>query len=220
MSMTLSKRGDYVTRAAISPAKDFEEGAYRKIREVVAETEVPQTFASQILADLVRAGLATSRAGRDGGYRLERTPGEISVLEVIEVAEGPPPPRLVRRVTCSRGALMRRAWAAASRRSSRWSRSTPSEARFVWRGPGINRPTPTLCWALPSWSGGHTEPCERSFAALPARSSKPREPGAKRGLAARRPGRSSQRDVPGESRASGGPAPGHLGRRLSGRVDR
>lgn len=89
MNMTLSKRGDYVMRSAIALARAFESGSPRKIRQVVAETEVPQTFASQILADLVRAGLARSRAGRDGGYWLARPPTEISVLEVVEAAEGP-----------------------------------------------------------------------------------------------------------------------------------
>ena len=89
MNMTLSKRGDYVMRSAIALARAFESGSPRKIREVVADTEVPRTFASQILADLVRAGLAVSRAGRDGGYWLARPPSEISVLEVVEAAEGP-----------------------------------------------------------------------------------------------------------------------------------
>ena len=88
MDMTLSRRGDYVMRSAITLARAFSSGEQRKIREVVAETAVPATFASQILADLVRAGLASSRAGRDGGYRLIRPPEEISVLEVIEAAEG------------------------------------------------------------------------------------------------------------------------------------
>jgi len=89
MNMMLSKRGDYVMRSAIALARAYEGGSPRKIREVVADTEVPRTFASQILADLVRAGLATSRAGRDGGYRLTRPPQEISVLEVVEAGEGP-----------------------------------------------------------------------------------------------------------------------------------
>ena len=89
MNMTLSKRGDYVMRSAIALARAYESGTPRKIRQVVADTEVPQTFASQILADLVRAGLARSRAGRDGGYWLARPPAEISVLEVVEAAEGP-----------------------------------------------------------------------------------------------------------------------------------
>ncbi|MHB2022191.1 MAG: RrF2 family transcriptional regulator [Mycobacteriales bacterium] len=86
--MTLSKRGDYVTRSAISLARAHPDGS-RKIREVVAETAVPASFASQILADLVRSGLASSKAGRDGGYRLRRPPDEISLLEVIEAGEGP-----------------------------------------------------------------------------------------------------------------------------------
>ncbi len=88
MDMTLSRRGDYVMRSAIALARAFDGGGVRKIREVVADTEIPATFASQILADLVRAGLAVSRAGRDGGYRLARAPDGITVLEVVEAAEG------------------------------------------------------------------------------------------------------------------------------------
>jgi Rrf2 family protein len=89
VNLTLSKRGDYVVRSALCLARAHESGEHRKIREVVAEMGVPQNYASQILADLVRAGLATSRAGRDGGYRLSRAPGTISLLEVVEAGEGP-----------------------------------------------------------------------------------------------------------------------------------
>ncbi|HLI16503.1 MAG TPA: Rrf2 family transcriptional regulator [Acidimicrobiales bacterium] len=89
MDLTLSKRGDYVMRSAIALAKGHDAGVARKIREIVADTEVPATFASQILADLVRAGLATSKAGRAGGFRLSRSPDQITVLEVIEAGEGP-----------------------------------------------------------------------------------------------------------------------------------
>ncbi len=89
MNLTLSKRGDYVVRSAIVLARALESGSLVKIREVVEQTGVPATFASQILADLVRAGIAGSRAGREGGYRLERAPSEVSVLEVVEAAEGP-----------------------------------------------------------------------------------------------------------------------------------
>ena len=37
---------------------------------------------------LAEAGLAEARAGRDGGYRLTRPPGEVALLEVVEAAEG------------------------------------------------------------------------------------------------------------------------------------
>ncbi len=89
MNMTLSKRGDYVVRSALALARAYPSGEPRKIREVVAEMGVPQTFASQILADLVRAGLATSKAGKGGGYRLARPPEQIPLVEVVEAGEGP-----------------------------------------------------------------------------------------------------------------------------------
>jgi Rrf2 family protein len=88
VNLTLSRRGDYVVRSAISLARAYPLGESRKIREVVAEMDIPQTFASQILADLVRADLATSKSGRDGGYRLTRPPEDISLLEVVEAGEG------------------------------------------------------------------------------------------------------------------------------------
>lgn len=89
VDLTLSKRGDYVVRSAIALARAYDGAGWRKIREVVEETDVPQTFAPQILTTLVRAGLADSRSGRDGGYRLTRSSEVISLLEVVEAAEGP-----------------------------------------------------------------------------------------------------------------------------------
>ncbi len=89
MNMTLSKRGDYVIRAALCLARAYESGEQRKIREVVAEMEVPRTYASQILARLVHAKLASAKAGKDGGYRLVRSPESVSLLEVVEAGEGP-----------------------------------------------------------------------------------------------------------------------------------
>ena len=89
MNLTLSKRGDYVVRSAICLARAYESGATKKLREVSAEMGVPRTFVSQILGDLVRAGLATSSFGKDGGYRLAREPGQTSLLDVVEAAEGP-----------------------------------------------------------------------------------------------------------------------------------
>ena len=118
MNMTLSKRGDYVMRSAIALARSYEGGRPHKLREIVADTEVPRTFASQILADLVRAGLAVSRAGREGGYRLSRPPEEISVLEVVEAAEGP-----LRAERCALGEGPCR-WEAVCPLHETWSQAT------------------------------------------------------------------------------------------------
>ncbi len=89
MNLTLSRRGDYVVRAAISLAGAWDgNGAYRKIREVADAMGLPRSYTPQVLGILARAGLAEAKAGRDGGYRLTRPPQRISLLEVIEAAEG------------------------------------------------------------------------------------------------------------------------------------
>jgi len=89
MDLTLSRRGDYVVRAAIYLAARWDgNGGYCKIREVSEAMELPRSYTPQLLGILARAGLAEAKAGRVGGYRLTRSPEEIAVLEVIEAAEG------------------------------------------------------------------------------------------------------------------------------------
>ena len=89
VDLTLTRRGDYVVRAAIALASAWDgAGRYRKIREVAEEMRLPPSYTPQLLGILARAGLAEAKAGRAGGYRLSRPPGAISVLEVIEAAEG------------------------------------------------------------------------------------------------------------------------------------
>jgi len=50
---------------------------------------MPERFLLQILRNLVAHGILGSSRGVEGGYRLERPPEEISLLEVIEAIEGP-----------------------------------------------------------------------------------------------------------------------------------
>lgn len=89
MNLELSHKGDYAVRAALCLAAAWDgDGTYRKIREVAAEMELPRSYTPQILGLLAQAGIAEAKAGRDGGYRLARAPQRISVLEVVEAAEG------------------------------------------------------------------------------------------------------------------------------------
>jgi Rrf2 family protein len=48
-----------------------------------------------VLGDLNRAGIVEARLGRAGGYRLSRPPSQISLLDILEAAEGD-----ARRQTC------------------------------------------------------------------------------------------------------------------------
>lgn len=89
MDLTLSSRGDYVVRAAITLAEAWYGGAYIKANEISERMAIPRSYVPELLGRLATAELAVSRAGPTGGYRLARDPREISLLEVIEAAEGP-----------------------------------------------------------------------------------------------------------------------------------
>jgi Rrf2 family protein len=88
MDITLSKTGDYAVRAALALAEVREPGGYMTIAQVAEEMSLPPTFTPQILGCLARAGIAESKAGRGGGYRLTRSAKRITMLEVVEAAEG------------------------------------------------------------------------------------------------------------------------------------
>jgi Rrf2 family protein len=88
MDLALTRRGDYAVRAALCLAKRSD-GRYLKIREVVASMGLPPSYTPQVLKLLAEAGIAEARAGRDGGYRLTRAPAAVSLLEVVEAADGP-----------------------------------------------------------------------------------------------------------------------------------
>jgi Rrf2 family protein len=89
MDLALTRRGDYAVRAALCLAQRGGDGGYVKIREVAQAMALPASYTPQVLRLLAEAGLAEAKAGRGGGYRLTRPPGEVALLEVVEAAEGP-----------------------------------------------------------------------------------------------------------------------------------
>ena len=88
MDLALTRRGDYAVRAALCLARLGGADGYVKIREVAQTMALPASYTPRVLRLLAEAGLAEARAGRDGGYRLTRPPGEVALLEVVEAAEG------------------------------------------------------------------------------------------------------------------------------------
>jgi Rrf2 family protein len=56
---------------------------------LAAEGKMPERFLLQILRNLVAHGILGSTRGVEGGYTLERTPEDISLLELIEAIDGP-----------------------------------------------------------------------------------------------------------------------------------
>lgn len=84
----LSQRTRYALRSLIMLAGQPANVSVQ-IATIAEQQRVPRKFLELILLDLKRAGLVGSVRGRMGGYRLARTPGEISFGEVIRLLEGP-----------------------------------------------------------------------------------------------------------------------------------
>jgi len=87
MRLELTKRADYAIRTvmALAGSTDTE---LLSVRRVAAEQQVPARFLSQVMRDLVRAGLVEGAVGRNGGYRLAKPSDAISLLDIIEAVEG------------------------------------------------------------------------------------------------------------------------------------
>lgn len=85
--MRLTARADYAVRAAVELAARPDH--HLKVEEIATAQSIPPRFLENILLSLRRAGLAQSRRGADGGYRLARPASEITVADVLRAVEGP-----------------------------------------------------------------------------------------------------------------------------------
>ncbi len=59
------------------------------IGELARRRDVPVQFLEQLFAILRRAGVVSSQRGVKGGYRFARDPSEVTVLEIVELLDGP-----------------------------------------------------------------------------------------------------------------------------------
>jgi Rrf2 family protein len=86
--MKLSAKTEYACLAMLQLAQEHESGEPVQIRRIADEHGIPSRFLVQILLQLKGASLVASTRGASGGYRLARSPREISIADVIEVMEG------------------------------------------------------------------------------------------------------------------------------------
>ncbi|MGO4272209.1 Rrf2 family transcriptional regulator, partial [Paenibacillus sp. TAF58] len=61
------------------------------IKELSAFQGISETYLSKIFGKLTKAGIVSSVPGVNGGYRLSKTPEDITFWDVIEAIEGPKP---------------------------------------------------------------------------------------------------------------------------------
>lgn len=59
------------------------------IAELARRRQIPVQFLEHLFATLRRAGILRSQRGVKGGYSFARDPAEVTVLELVELLDGP-----------------------------------------------------------------------------------------------------------------------------------
>jgi Rrf2 family protein len=87
--MLITRETDYAVRCVIYLAQ---KRAQRTIvDEIALQMHIPKHYLAKILQRLVREGIVESIRGIKGGYRLLRTPKEITLLDIIGTIQGSVP---------------------------------------------------------------------------------------------------------------------------------
>ncbi len=87
--MKLSTRARYALRMILDVAKHGTDGSPVSLTQVAERTDLSRGYLEQLAASLRAARLLRSVAGRHGGYKLTRSPSQITIGEVIEATIGP-----------------------------------------------------------------------------------------------------------------------------------
>lgn len=88
-AMRVSVKADYAVRAVIELAAATGRNPVAA-EQVASIQDIPLKFLHNILAELKREGIVTSHRGAAGGFALARDPAQITLGDIIRVADGGP----------------------------------------------------------------------------------------------------------------------------------
>lgn len=85
--MLISTRGRYALRVLIDLAEHREEG-YIPMKEIAERQGISLKYLERILPVLTKNGMIVGVQGKGGGYRLEKTPEECKIGDILRLTEG------------------------------------------------------------------------------------------------------------------------------------
>jgi FeS assembly SUF system regulator len=86
--LRISKLTDYGTLVLVHLAR-YDAGQLCPASDVATGTHLALPTVQKVLKTLANGGLVESARGAEGGYRLARSPEQITAAEILEVLEGP-----------------------------------------------------------------------------------------------------------------------------------
>ena len=85
--MLISTRGRYALRVLIDLAEHEEDG-YTPLKDIAGRQDISQKYMESIMTMLSKNKLVEGVHGKGGGYRLNRSPEDYSVGEILRITEG------------------------------------------------------------------------------------------------------------------------------------
>ena len=86
--MRLTRASSYALHAVAYMAQQKSDRPVAS-HKIAHERGIPERFLLKVLKPLVSARVLTSIKGPNGGYRLARSPNDITLLEIVEAVDGP-----------------------------------------------------------------------------------------------------------------------------------
>ena len=85
----LSQRVDYALALLTALVKNSEQQQESSIQRIATDQSLSFAFLQKVAGTLRQGGYIVASRGRNGGYRIARTPDKISIKELIELFDGP-----------------------------------------------------------------------------------------------------------------------------------
>ncbi len=104
-------------------AKQADGKTITRLDEIAQREDISSNFLVQILNDLRRSGLVTSKRGKHGGYHLSGKPDQVTLYDIVQSVE----PNLLENTTVNEGASgsgVNKAWTGASNAFSQHLKNT------------------------------------------------------------------------------------------------
>ena len=86
--LKLTRKVEYAL-IALSHMHNKRDGSTTNTAEIASEYMIPQEILAKTLQQMAQEGIVKSILGPSGGYRLEEGVGEMSLMQIIEILEGP-----------------------------------------------------------------------------------------------------------------------------------
>ena len=86
--LSITSKSPYALRALAELARAGGDGPV-PIGELARRRDIPVQFLEQLFAVLRRGGILRSQRGVKGGYSFAKDPASITVLEIVELLDGP-----------------------------------------------------------------------------------------------------------------------------------